>query len=207
MKAIMKAGAMLLLVLAVILTVPGGGLSASGAATEVVRKMLDSVISIQTDPALQGEAARPTRRIEIRKVILSNFNFDDMAQQTLGTYWNEMTETKRAEFKSIFQSLFLESYSRLVLDFVGKEKIAYLGEEDGQGQTTVRTRIHRVSEAIPVDYYVDRAKDKLMVRDVSIDGVSIVQHYHRSFSRVIQKESYEGLLKRMKLQQQATEKG
>jgi ABC-type transporter MlaC component len=198
---------MLLLVLAVILTVPGGGLSASGAATEVVRKMLDSVISIQTDPALQGEAARPTRRIEIRKVILSNFNFDDMAQQTLGTYWNEMTETKRAEFKSIFQSLFLESYSRLVLDFVGKEKIAYLGEEDGQGQTTVRTRIHRVSEAIPVDYYVDRAKDKLMVRDVSIDGVSIVQHYHRSFSRVIQKESYEGLLKRMKLQQQATEKG
>jgi phospholipid transport system substrate-binding protein len=198
---------MLLLVLAVILTVPGGGLSAPGAATEVVRKMLDSVISIQTDPALQGQAARPTRRVEIRKVILGNFNFDDMAQQTLGAYWSGMAETKRAEFKSIFQDLFLDSYSRLVLDFVGKEKIAYLGEEDGQGQTTVRTRIHRVSEAIPVDYSLNRAKDRLLVRDVSIDGVSIVQNYQKSFSRVIRQESYEGLLKRMKLQQQATEKG
>lgn len=175
--------------------------------TEVVRRMLDSVISIQTDPALQGQAARPTRRAEIRKVILSNFNFDDMAQQTLGTYWDGMTAARRAEFKSIFQDLFLDSYSRLVLDFVGKEKIAYLGEEDGQGQTMVRTRIHRVSEAIPVDYYVNGAKGRLLVRDVSIDGVSIVQNYRKSFSRVIQQESYDGLLKRMKLQQRAVERG
>jgi phospholipid transport system substrate-binding protein len=203
----MKAKIMLLLVLAVFLTVPGGGLSAEGKATDVVRKMLDSVISIQTDPALQGQAARPTRKDEIKKVILSNFNFDDMAQQTLGAYWKGMTAARRAEFKSIFQDLFLDSYSRLVLDFVGKEKIAYLGEEDGQGQTTVKTRIHRVSEAIPVDYYVNGAKDRLLVRDVSIDGVSIVQNYRKSFSRVIQQESYDGLLKRMKLQQQAVEKG
>ena len=95
----------------------------------------------------------------------------------------------------------------LALDFVGKEKIAYAGEEDGQGQTTVKTRMQRTSEAIPVDYFLADAKGRLLVRDVAIDGVSIVQNYRKSFGKVIQQESYDGLLKRMKLQQQAVEKG
>jgi ABC-type transporter MlaC component len=41
---------------------------------------------------------------------------------------------------------------------------------------------------------------------VAIDGVSIVQNYRKSFSRVIQQETYEGLLKKMRMQQQAIEK-
>jgi phospholipid transport system substrate-binding protein len=169
--------------------------------------MLDAVISVQTDPALQAPAARPTRRAEIKKIILANFNFDDMAQQALGSHWNGMSAAKRTEFKSIFQDLFLDSYSRLVLDFVGKEKIAYAGDEDGQGQTTVKTRMQRASEAIPVDYFLADAKGRLLVRDIAIDGVSIVQNYRKSFGKVIQQESYDGLLKRMKLQQQTVEKG
>ncbi len=203
----MKVKIMLLLFAAVMLVLPERGLAAPGAATDVVHKMLEAVISVQTDPALQGQAARPTRRAEIKKIILANFNFDDMAQQALGSHWNGMSAAKRTEFKSIFQDLFLDSYSRLVLDFVGKEKITYAGEEDGHGQTTVKTRMQRASEAIPVDYFLTDAKGRLLVRDVAIDGVSIVQNYRKSFGKVIQQESYDGLLKRMKLQQQAVEKG
>ena len=113
----LKAKIVLLLALP-ISAIPGQARSAEGRATEVVRKMLDEVMAVQTNPALQDRESRPKRRTEIKKIILRNFNFDDMAQHALGDYWNELNEAKRREFGSVFQDLFLESrYPRLVLDF------------------------------------------------------------------------------------------
>ncbi len=163
-------------------------------------------MAIQSDPGLQGQESRAARRAGIKKVILGNFTFDEMARGALGQYWNTLDGKKRSEFKSVFQDLFLDSYSRLVLDFMRKEKIAYVGEENGQGRMTVKTLMQRTNEGIPVDYSLMEAGGGLKVRDVSIDGVSIVGNYRNSFSRIIKQESYESLLKKMRLQRQALEK-
>ena len=44
---------------------------------------------------------------------------------------------------------------------------------------------------------------KWLVRDVRIDGVSIIENYQKSFSRMIKQESFDALLKKMRVQQQA----
>ncbi len=179
----------------------------AGPPTDTVRTMLDAVITIQSDSKLQGPELRGTRRTEIKKVIVRNFNFDDMSQHALGTQWKSLTAAQRTEFRSVFQDLFLDSYSRLVLDFLKKEKIAYNGEETTSGRPAVRTTIQRVNEEIPVDYFLTDAGGRLLVRDVTIDGVSIVGNYQKTFARIIKRDSYDGLLKKMKLQQQTIEKG
>jgi phospholipid transport system substrate-binding protein len=176
------------------------------APTETVHQMLDEAMSIQTDPALQGQEFRDTRRNAIKKVILSNFYFDDMAKQALGPYWDGLSNPNRSEFKNIFQDLFLDSYSRLVLDFLKKEKVQYLGEDVKKGEAGVKTSIYRINEAIPVDYSLTDVSGKWLVRDVRIDGVSIVENYRKSFTRIIRQESFDALLKKMRLQQQAIEK-
>ena len=185
------------------LLVLGQAVASAAAPTELVRRMLDEILAIQSNPTAQDPQSRAGRRTEIRKVILRNFNFEGMARQALGQQWAALDGAKRAEFKSVFQDLFLDSYSRLVLDFLKKEKITYSGEVDGKDQVAVKTVIQRVNEEIPVDYVVAGGGSGLLVRDVSIDGVSIVANYQKSFSRIIKQESYESLLKKMKLQQQA----
>ena len=202
----MKPGIALLLVLAGFYAALGQTRAVAGTPTEVVREMLGAVMTIQSDPGLQGPGSRAARRAEIKKVILGNFTFDEMARETLGQYWNTLDGRRRSEFRSVFQDLFLDSYSRLVLDFLKKERIVYVGEDSGQGRTAVKTLIQRTNEEIPVDYYLIQVEGGLKVRDVSIDGVSIVGNYRNSFSRIIKKESYESLLKKMKLQQQTLEK-
>ena len=170
---------------------------------DTVRQMLDEAISIQTDPTLQGQEFRDKRRIAIKKVILKNFYFDDMARQALSSHWDGLNNAKRSEFSSIFQDLFLDSYSRLVLDFLKKEKVQYLGEDVQKGEALVKTTIYRINESIPVDYSLMSVDRKWLVRDVRIDGVSIVENYRKSFSRLIKQESFDALLKKMRLQQQA----
>jgi phospholipid transport system substrate-binding protein len=141
-----------------------------------VRTMLDEVIAIQNHPQLQDPASREERRAVIRKVIARDFDFEAMARQALGPYWEKLNRGERAEFQSLFQDLFQESYTKLVLDF------------------------------LPVDYSLTLVQGKWLVDDVTIDGVSIIRNYQQSFNRIIQRESYKSLLQKMRLQQRAIEK-
>ncbi len=178
----------------------------AGEAGAQVRIMLEKVMAIQTDPGLQGVSFRDQRRAAIKRIIGENFDFNTMARKALGQYAERLNESEWAEFKSLFQDLFQESYTKLVLDFLKREKILYTLEETRQGQALVRTTIVRVNEEIQVDYSLIPVKEQWAVDDVAIDGVSIIRNYHQSFTRVIQRESFQSLLKKMRLQQQAMEK-
>lgn len=177
-----------------------------GQSTECVRGILEQVMSIQTDPQMQGREFREKRRAAVKKVIADNFHFDTMAKQALGQHWESLDEKKRLEFKLLFQDLFQDSYTRLVLDFLGREKVLYTQEDVRQDHALVKTTIVRMKEEIPVDYSLVAVEQKWLVDDVKIDGVSIIQNYQKAFSRVIKQESYEALVKKMRLQQQAIEK-
>ena len=171
-----------------------------------VRTMLEKVMAIQTDPMLQGSAFLDQRRAGIRKIIGENFDSNAMAKQSLGPYWEKLNESERAEFKLLFQDLFQDSYTKMVLDFLKREKILYNQEETHQDQALIRTTIVRVNEEIPVEYSLTLAQGQWAVDDVVIDGVSIVRNYRQSFTRVIQRESFQSLLKKLRLQRQAVEK-
>ena len=168
--------------------------------------MLEKVMAIQTDPKLQGAPFRDQRRAAIKKIIGENFDFNAMARKALGQYWERLNESEWAEFKALFQELFQESYTKLVLDFLKREKILYHQEETRQDQALIRTTIVRVNEEIPVDYSLTLVRGQWAVHDVAIDGISIVRNYRQSFTRVIQRESFQSLLNKMRLQQQAIEK-
>ncbi len=176
------------------------------APVEHVRKMLEGVMAIQTDPQLRGQEFRDKRKAAVKNIIAENFHFDEMVKQVLNPYWEKLDEGKQEEFKTLFKDLFQDSYTRLVLDFLGREKILYSQEDIRGGEALVKTTISRINEEIPVDYSLTSVEQKWLVLDVKIDGVSIVQNYQKSFVRVIKQESYEGLLRKMRLQRQAIEK-
>jgi len=180
--------------------------AAPGPATDTVRQMLNDVMSIQTDPRLLGDESRETRKGAIQKVIVRGFDIPDMAREAVGPQWEKLTGPERFEFSAIFQDLFLDSYSRLVLDFLKREQILYVAEEAQGDKALVKTSIQRINEQIPVDYSLTETGGRWVVHDVAIDGVSIVANYRKSFARVIKTESFAGLMRRMRLQQKAIQK-
>jgi phospholipid transport system substrate-binding protein len=181
-------------------------LAAEETPTAKVKAILDEVMAVQNDPKLQGPDMRDQRRILIKKIIGQNFYFEDMARESLGPYWEKLNAAQKKEFIGIFQDLFQDSYTKLVLDFLKREKILYQNEELKDGKALVNTIIVRANENIPVDYSLVLVQGKWLVRDVAIDKVSIVQNYQKSFTRTIQRESYNSLIKKMRQQQKAIEK-
>ncbi len=173
------------------------------SATDEVKVVLDSAMEIQTRPDLQGDAKRQERARLIRRLIAANFLSEDMARESIRYHWDKVSPRQRAEFQDLFIGLFQDSYTRMVLNFLQKETIEYRGESAADKGRMVRTVIMRANEHIPVDYLVDQRGGRWLIRDVIIDGVSIVDNYNNTFHRVIQTESFDALLNRMRVQRKA----
>jgi len=171
--------------------------------TAYVKGILDQVIAIQTDPAKSGPEHRSVRAQAIRQIIQKNFDFNLMAQNSLGSVYGGLSAGQRQEFVNTFSYLFQDSYTRLVLDFLKKETIKYEQERKEGSGSRVNTKLIRTNETIPVDYLMRPQGDGWLLYDVIVDGVSILDNYRRQFSQVIRSNSFDFLLKKMKTQKQA----
>jgi len=171
-----------------------------------VRRMLTEVMAVQSDPALKGDAFVEKRKAAVQSIIAKNFDFEAMSEAALGAHWQKLNQTQRAEFQNIFRYLFQDSYTRMVLNFLKQEKIDYLRQEVRKGHAQILTRIIRTKEEIPVEYSLSEIQNGWIVQDVKIDGVSIIENYRKAFFRIIQQQSYDALLERMRLQQRAIKK-
>jgi phospholipid transport system substrate-binding protein len=139
----------------------------------------------------------------IRQLIAENFLSADMARESLKDHWDKLSQEQRKEFQSLFIDLFQDSYTRMVLNYLRQETVEYRGEQPERDIVRVQTLLMRVNEHIPVDYFLVQKNGRWFIRDVIIDGVSIVGNYQNQFRRVIQAQSFDELLKKMRLQSQA----
>jgi len=179
--------------------------SSAESPTDRVRDVLEKAMDIQTKAELQGDSGRPQRAKLIRALIAENFLTAQMAQESLGDKWQALAPGQRNEFTDLFIRLFQDSYTRMVLNFLRRETVEYLGEGKEGSRTKVRTKIMRVNEHIPVDYILVEKDNRWFMVDVIIDGVSIVRNYQNKFRQVIAAQSLDYLMNQMRIQCKAIE--
>src|SRR5208283_2336792 len=95
-----------------------GPLGAQSGATDQVRSVLDKAMEIQTKPELQGPEHRKERSTLIRKLISESFLTGEMARESLKDHWTKLSAKQRDQYQTLFTGVFVDSYSRRVLDFL-----------------------------------------------------------------------------------------
>lgn len=105
-----------------------GPLRADSGATAKVRSVLDKAMNIQTNPGLQGPEHRKERAALIRKLISQNFLSAEMAKESMQEYWGRLSASQRERYRTLLTAIFIDSYTRQVIDFLKREKIQYPGE-------------------------------------------------------------------------------
>ena len=82
----------------------------AGGPTVQIKSTVDQVIQILTNPQLQGEGKKQERRNRLREAIFVRFDFQQMAQRTLGAHWQRRTPEEQAEFIKVFGDLLEQTY-------------------------------------------------------------------------------------------------
>ena len=172
----------------------------AGEPQEKVRETVDAVLAVLQDKSLQGEENTEKRRAKMRQAVFQRFGFEEMAQRALGQYWSKRTPAEKKEFVTLFSDLLERSYITKIEGYTGEQQVLYTKESIDKDYASVRTEIVVQRDAnVEVVYQLLRRDGSWQVYDVVIEGVSLVNNYRTQFNNIISRESYEALVKKLKL--------
>jgi len=160
-----------------------------------VKKTVDEVCFIVADNNLKKNDQQ--RRQALKKCISGIFNYSEMAKLTLGKHWNQRTQAERTQFTDIFATLLDNSYLSKIESY-NNEKIVYLKETIDGNYAEVKSKVITANrDEYSLDYRLLNENGKWMVYDVVIEGVSLVSNYRTQFSRIINNNGYNELIKKL----------
>jgi phospholipid transport system substrate-binding protein len=154
--------------------------------------------------AIRSEATSAKQaRHEVGRLARALFDGRTASRQALGREWNRHTGAERDEFARAFTGVLERAYLDIVQARLPRDRppaIRVIGEDiSGDRVAEVRTKVQtRDGGDVQLDYKMTRPGKAWLIRDVAIDGVSLVENYRAQFTRVLRRSSYPELLERLR---------
>ncbi|MDR0339597.1 MAG: ABC transporter substrate-binding protein [Desulfovibrio sp.] len=194
-RLIRNYGAPLLLAAALIFSMAAGQAAASAAeARAILETTINQVFDEMKKPELQNPDERDAVLDRIENIVRSLFSFEELSMRTVGPAWKNFSADQKKRFIDAFGDLLRERYLGS-LDGYSGETVSYLGETSSTkgDRVEVQTNIIVDNKPVPVNYRMLK-KDRWLVYDVIIEGVSMVQNYRSQFQTVLDKGDAEQLI-------------
>ena len=169
-----------------------------GPAITVVKRLLDSVRSYKKDnPALSAQ--EKAANSQAQQVAEETLAVKDLAQRALGSEWTKLKANEQKDFTQLLTSLFQKVAYPKSAEFFGDLQIEFRNEKITGAEAVVETMVSHPKEGqIDISYQLHQINNKWMIEDVLLDGVSLLANVRSQIQQMIAKESYQGLVKRMR---------
>lgn len=166
----------------------------AGEAQDLVQARRAEVANLMKD---KPSAERDRK---VAGILGALFDYDAMARRSLGKHWDGLSEAQQAEFTGVLRKLVQRNIEKNVKATLAYD-VAFVGEQEADPDTTVKTKASSKSkreEPVTIDYVMHRVGDAWRAHDVITEGSSMVGGYRSQFGRIIAKEGFDGLLKKMR---------
>jgi len=193
-------GARLVAVVTLALAAPSVRAGADGPK-EVMTKTIDAAFAVLKDRSLAGKDRRPERIAQLRRIADRTFDWSELARSSLGVKWRSLDETQRTRFVDVFEDVLSAQYMDDIDRFQGTEKVtvdSVIAEGD---DALVRTTLLTSSrERVPMDYRMRVIDGRWRVVDLSIEGISMVNHFRKTFTAALVNLTIEDLITKLRRQ-------
>ena len=186
-----------------LLAVPVLGWAAEGSvtqgpATAVVKRLLGSVRSYKKDtPELSAQER--VANSHALKVAEETLDIQTLAKHVLGPEWVKLKADEQKGFTQLLVNLFQKVAYPKSAEFFGDLHIEFRDEKITGTEAVVGTIVSHPKEGqVDITYQLHQTNGKWMIEDVLLDGVSLLANVRSQVQQVIAKESYQGLIKRMR---------
>jgi phospholipid transport system substrate-binding protein len=141
------------------------------------------------------------QRSEVRKLVGSFLDYAELARRALAKHWDGLTVKQRDEFVNTLRELVERSYLKQVHGNANYN-IKYDKETKDGGEANVTGVLNTVARnkkvKIALEYKMLWRGDHWVVYDVVTDEQSMLENYRAEFNKIINKEGFDALMKRMK---------
>ena len=138
---------------------------------------------------LGGNLSKNERIEELKKIAIDTVDITGIGFYSLGKHRKSLSEEKKSEYQKIFKEYFLKSfssrlaeYSNPVIEVNSKEKI----NENYTIVSSILVATEKRPE-IKIDWRIyTKNKDKPLIRDLIIEGLSLARTQKEEFNSIIQ---------------------
>ncbi|MDR4479205.1 MAG: ABC transporter substrate-binding protein [Nitrospira sp.] len=190
-------GSMLWLLVVVLAAIPGHALT-SGAGqtpTDAVERTMKDMLYILTE--LKDASRSAQRQWEIEQVVRRAFNYEEMAERSLGETGIESNAAERRQFVRLFVQMLRDDLAGQLREYSASQ-VVYLAEENDADGAQVMIAPAGQEVDTRIEFQVVRRSGAWLVNDVTIDGSSIMAKYQAQFTRILREGSFSDLMEYLK---------
>jgi len=170
---------------------------ASPAPRAVMEKVTADALAVLRD----GQLALDAKREKIKQIAYANINFEVMGRLSLGRYWRDLPDDKKAQYSAEFKEHVTNTYGHTTDDYTNENVTVDGDRRETDGDWTVNTRIVGIKDNKPnqeiakVEYRFRQQDGQWKIIDFTIDGVSLVANFRSQFQEIMTDGGIDQLLK------------
>ena len=132
-------------------------------------------------------------------VAVSILEIQEISQKALGKYWKKQSAEQKDQFQKLLGDLFVHVAFPSSAKFFASLDLMYGKSQSKKGMTVIPiTVIHEKEGEVDISFKMKQfAKDWLVV-DVILDGVSMRNNLRSQFYKILKKNDFNELIRRMK---------
>ena len=171
----------------------------AGQPADQLTSQIDRVLAVLGDPAFKGDDRTTPRRQAVRRLTDELIDWNEMGRRTLGVHWQTLPDGDRTAFVGLFSELLNRAYLKN-LDRYDGQKIVVTGDSLDGDRAVVQARVvgRDGHSGMPLDFAMVRDGDRWRVWDIRMQGTSMVGGYRAQFARLLQTETYDTVIRRLR---------
>jgi phospholipid transport system substrate-binding protein len=168
----------------------------AGPPTDVVKTKQGELFKL-----LESKDSESAKKISA--IFDEMLDYDGLAKASLGDEWSTLKEAEQKEFSGLLKQLVQQAYERNLRKTLAFN-IEYLSEEKVSDTAfVVKTKAsHKTDsrqEPLEINFrMVDKGGGKWRIDDIITEDVSLVSSYRSQFVKILKKDGYAALAKKMK---------
>ena len=178
--------------ISIVLFISSNSYSAESNAEAFVLKLTDEAKIIFNDKSLNKDS----RIKKLNDLSLKYLDLDALAGYTLGDYREKATNSEKENFNKLFREYFIKNMSSKLNDFADQDLKIIDSKRINENNIIVSTKIFSKKDAqeINVDWRIFMKDNKLLARDLVVEGLSLARTQKEEFASIIVTKGFSGLI-------------
>ena len=163
-------------------------------------KSAEQLVQSTTDDAkkiiLNKQIKISEKKSEIEKIALNVVDVDGLGRFSLGSHRKKLSEKQLQQYTQVFKLFFaknissrLQNYSDQNIKVIGSKKIS---ENYVMVKSKMTSKVDK--QVIKIDWRVFKIKEKLVIRDLVVEGLSLAKTQREEFNSILLNKGFEGLM-------------
>ena len=154
---------------------------------QYVMKMTQSAINTLTDKSI----SQNSKETQFGELFDKNFDVPSISRFVLGKYWKQASLDQKKNFIKAFRNYVVKTYSSRFNEYSGEQlKLVDYENESNPKIFLVHTVLERQdAPVIKVDWRIGKKKDRFVILDIVIEGISLAVTQRSEFVAVIEQNN------------------